>query len=83
MAIRKYEHKSADPPGMRVEPPSFLPSLRTFLLSDLILLTLRAWGEVYLSPWNPRATPCGPFSHFFNFGDQILAKPNSSKTHFF
>ena len=39
--------KSADPPGLRVDPPSFLPILRTFLLSNLILLTLRAQGKVY------------------------------------
>ena len=37
----------ADPPGLRVD---FLPVLRTFLISDLILLALRARVEVYLPP---------------------------------
>ena len=42
--------KSADPSGLRVEPVSFPPILRTFLLSNLILLTLQARREVYLPP---------------------------------
>ena len=42
--------ESADTPGRRVEPASFLPIIRTFPLSNQILLTLRARGEVYLLP---------------------------------
>ena len=42
--------KSADPLGLRVDPDYFPPVLRTFPPSNLILLTLRARGEVYLPP---------------------------------
>ena len=66
--------QSADPTGLRVDPLSFPPILRTLHLSNLILPTLRAGGEKITSPpplpppWpglgNPRMVPDVPADLF-------------------
>ena len=70
--------KSADPLGLRVEPPSFLPILQTFLFSNLILLGLGSAGGI-----SPRSSPRMFFSDFFDFGDHFGANQKSSKIHLF
>ena len=92
-----YKQNSADPPGLRVDHPpcfwiTFVPNLfRIFFPSEsMILLTLRAWGEVYLppspllghgpagsiSPWSP---PGSIFSYFSGFWTHFFRFPKPSK----
>ena len=82
----KTNQKICRPTGSASRAPFFLPTLRTFLLSDLILLTGRFTSPPPPSLASDLLVPFGLgrlrgvlFSDLFDFWNQVWANPNSSK----